>query len=119
MWIRRHPLSGLFAVLLALMVQLGAGASVPRIDPISGATLCHAANDTRDVPSPAPSHESDCPICPLCIALHATSAILASVSATPLPPVARVVVKTELPPPTAPPSPHRPPSQPRAPPIFS
>jgi hypothetical protein len=117
---RRFPLHGLFAVLLALMAQLGAGASVPRIDPISGAALCHAADDAGGAPSPAPSHESDCPGCPLCIALHAPSVILASVSARPLPQVTVVVLRTELPPPsTAPPSPHRPPSQPRAPPIFS
>jgi hypothetical protein len=116
----RSSLFGLFGALLALMVQLGAGASVPRIDPISGTALCHADDGAGGAPSPAPFHGSYCPICPLCIALHAPSAILASVSATPLPPVAAVVLKTELPPPsTAPPSPHRPPSQPRAPPIVS
>jgi hypothetical protein len=117
---RGGRLFGLFGVLLALMVQLGAGASVPRIDPISGAALCHAADDAGGAPSQAPSHPVDCLLCPLCIALHAPSAILVSVGATPLPSGATVVLKTELPPPsTAPPSPHRPPSQPRAPPIFS
>jgi hypothetical protein len=118
---RRFSLSGLFAVLLALMAQLGAGASVPRIDPVTGiATLCHAADDAGGAPSQPPSHTTDCLLCPLCIALHAPSVILVSVGATPPPSGAVVVLKTELPPPsTAPPAPHRRPSQPRAPPIFS
>jgi hypothetical protein len=118
---RRFPLHGLFAVLLALMAQLGAGASVPRIDPVTGVgALCHTQDDADGAPSQAPSHPADCPVCPLCIALHAPSVILASAGPPPLPPVIVVVLKIELPPPsTAPPSPHRPPSQPRAPPIFS
>ena len=42
MFSRRFPLTGMFAVLLALMAQLGMGATVPRVDPISGvAPLCH------------------------------------------------------------------------------
>jgi hypothetical protein len=116
---RRFHLSGLFAVLLALMAQLGAGASVPRIDPVAGVeTLCH---DIGGAPSQVPSHHpADCPVCPLCVALHAPPAALAAVIAVPAPRAIVVAVKTELPPPsTAPPAPHRPPSQPRAPPIFS
>jgi hypothetical protein len=118
---RRFHLVGLFAVLLALMAQLGAGASVPRIDPISGvAALCHMDDETGGAPSQAPSHPADCPVCPLCIALHAPSVILASASTVPMPPDGWVVLRTELPPPsTAPPALHRPPSQPRAPPLFS
>jgi hypothetical protein len=116
---RRFHLSGLFAVLLALMAQLGAGASVPRIDPVAGVgVLCH---DTGGAPSQVPSHHpADCPVCPLCVALHAPSAALAAVIAAPVPRAIGAVVKAELPPPsTAPPAPFRPLSQPRAPPIFS
>ena len=112
---------GLFAVLLALMAQLGAGASVPRIDPIATAKmLCHAEEDTGGAPLNGPSHSGDCLVCPLCVALHASSVTLVMVVTTSAPPDTGIVIKTELPPPsTAPPAPHRPPSQPRAPPIFS
>jgi hypothetical protein len=118
---RRFHLHGLFAVLLALMAQLGANASVPRIDPVAGVgVLCHSEDATGGQPSHAPVHPADCPLCPLCIALHAPSVILASATTIPVPPAAVVVLKTELPPPsTAPPAPHRPPSQPRAPPAHS
>jgi hypothetical protein len=118
---RRFHLHGLFAVLLALMAQLGAGASVPRIDPVAGiGVLCHAEDDAGGTPSKAPGHPADCPICPLCVGLHVAPMMLASVGMTVVPAVAGVVLKTELPPPSiAPPAPHRPPSQPRAPPIFS
>jgi hypothetical protein len=119
---RRFPLLGLFAVLLALMAQLGAGASVPQIDPVSGAeALCHTGEDAGGAPSKAPSHPADCLVCPLCVALNAPSANLVPASIdTPRPRAVEVVLKTELPPPsTAPPSAHWPPSQPRAPPISS
>jgi hypothetical protein len=118
---RRFHLHGLFAVLLALMAQIGAGASVPRFDLVAGSgTLCHTENDAGGAPSKAPGHPDDCPLCPLCAALHAPSITLTSAIATPVPNTVGVVLKTELPPPsTAPPAAHRPPSQPRAPPIFS
>jgi hypothetical protein len=118
---RRFHLHGLFAVLLALMAQLATGATVPRFDPVSGiAALCHGDDEAGGSPSQAPSHPADCPVCPLCVALHAPSVLLPAASIRPLPPTVFVVLKTELPPPsTAPPSPHRPPSQPRAPPTVS
>jgi len=103
---RRFQLSGLFSVLLALMAQLGAGATVPRLDPIAlitgAASLCHVADDAGGTPNPAPAHSSDCLVCPLCAALHAPAA--------PLPSGVRILT---------PPSPNRPPSQPRAPPAYS
>lgn len=116
---RRFHLPGLFAVLLALMAQLGAGASVPRIDPVAGVgILCHT--DDNGAPSKTPGHPVDCPLCPLCVALHAPAVPLVSAAAAVTPPSTVVVLKTELPPPsTAPPAAYRPPSQPRAPPIFS
>jgi hypothetical protein len=107
--------------LFALMTQLGLGASVPRIDPISGlVAICHTQDGsaTDRVPSPAPGHPAGCPICPLCVALHAPPAMLASAQAITPPAGGWTVIRSELPPPaTAPPALHRQPSQPRAPPI--
>jgi hypothetical protein len=102
------------------MAQLSVGASVPRIDPVAGVgALCHPEDYTGGTPSKAPSHPPDCPVCPFCIALHASFALV-PVTDSPLPPAVMVAFRSELPPPaTAPPAPHRPPSQPRAPPIFS
>jgi hypothetical protein len=118
---RRFHLHGLFAVLLALMAQLGAGASVPRFDPIAGAgTLCHTEDGAGGTPSKAPSHPDDCLVCPLCVALHAPSVVLITANTPLLSRTVGVVRKVELPPPsTAPPALNRPPSQPRAPPILS
>jgi hypothetical protein len=118
---RRFHLHGLFAVLLALMAQLGVGATVPRLDPIAlltgVASLCHADDEA---PNPAPAHSSDCLVCPLCAALHAPAAVLPSAGVILAAPVAAGERRAELPPPsTAPPAPQRPPSQPRAPPAYS
>jgi hypothetical protein len=117
---RRSKL-GLFVVLLALMAQLGTGASMPRIDPVMTAgTLCHTEDDTGGAPSPGPSHPADCPVCPLCAALDVQQAALASTAQTLTPPAVLAVRRSELPPPsTAPPSSQHPPNQPRAPPTFS
>jgi hypothetical protein len=120
---RRFPLSGLFAVLLALMAQLGTGASVPRIDPVAVAgVLCHTEDDTGGTPTQTPGHPAGCPLCPLlCGTLHAQAVGLLLSGAPGLkPPAVLAAGRTGLPPPaTAPPAPHRPPSQPRAPPVFS
>jgi hypothetical protein len=117
---RRFPLSGLFAVLLALMAQLGAGATVPRIDPVAAAgVLCHTDDDTTP-PAHGPAHPADCPLCPMCATLHTQQAVLVSVAPRLTPPSMLAVRRAELPPPsTAPPALHRPPSQPRAPPTVS
>ncbi len=121
---RRLNLHGLFAVLLALMAQLGVGATVPRLDPIAlvtgAAQLCHVDDDAGGTPNHAPGHPADCLICPLCAALHAPPATLVSGPPELAPPGVAVVIRSELPPPsTAPPAPRRSPSQPRAPPIGS
>jgi hypothetical protein len=115
----RFRLSGLFAVLLALMAQLGAGAAVPNIDPVAAAgVLCHTDDDTP--PAHGPAHSPDCLVCPLCITLHAQQVVLASAPPELTPPPVPAMRRAELPPPaTAPPSLHRPPSQPRAPPTAS
>jgi hypothetical protein len=113
-------LSGLFAVLLALMAQLGAGATVPQIDPIAAAdVLCHT-DDNGAPPANGPAHPADCLLCPLCATLHSQQAVLLSAVPGLTPPSVLPVRRAELPPPsTAPPAPHRPPSQPRAPPAVS
>jgi hypothetical protein len=117
----RFHLSGLFAVLLALMAQLASGASVPRFDVLATAgVLCHIDEDTSGAPLQAPGHPADCPLCPLCVTTHVQSAALVSAPAILTPPAVLATVRAELPPPsTAPPSSYRPPNQPRAPPIFS
>jgi hypothetical protein len=121
---RLVPVPGLVAALLALMIQLGIGARVPRLDLLlqiaEAETLCHGSDGAGGPHVPAPMHPLDCLVCPLCLALHAPPA-------TPVsdPPVftrsaGAAVIRPELPPPsTAPPGPQRPPSQPRAPPIAS
>ncbi len=116
---RRFHLSGLFAVLLALMAQIGAGATVPRIDPIAAAgVLCHT--DEGSAPAPGHGHPADCLVCPLCAALHTQQAMLLSVAPRLTPPSVLAVRRAELPPPsTAPPALPRFPSQPRAPPTAS
>ena len=120
MLMRRFHFSGLFAVLLALMAQLGAGATVPRIDPVAAsAVLCHT-DDRGNPPAHGPNHSPDCPVCPLCATLHVHQAMLTSAAPKLMPPRVQVTRRAELPPPsTAPPVLHRTPSQPRAPPTFS
>jgi Protein of unknown function (DUF2946) len=115
----RFHLSGLLAVLLALMAQLGAGAAVPRIDLVAAAgVLCHT-DDTGNPPAHGPTHPSDCLVCPLCATLHAQQAVLVSEVPALTPPPVVAIDRAELPPPsTAPPALPRPPSQPRAPPTV-
>jgi hypothetical protein len=121
---RRVSVHGLLAVLLALMAQLGISATVPRLEPlaqvISAEMLCHAPDGAGDAPAPVPMHPLDCLVCPLCVAVHATSMILVCDAGVRVPSAAVVVLRSELPPPsTAPPSSDRSPSQPRAPPSIS
>jgi hypothetical protein len=113
-----------WTALLALMAQLGAGASVARLDPLTqivGAELpCHASNGVGDTPAPTPLHPLDCMACPLCVALHSSPAALAPNVAILTPTATVVVLRSELPPQsTAPPSRPRAPHQPRAPPAVS
>ena len=122
---RRVPLYGLLAVLLALMAQLGIGASVPRVGvfaQIAGAEapLCHAADERGPNPAQPPIHPADCLVCPLCIVVHTPAATLMCEGVVAINRGVVTVLRPELPPPsTAPPTHHRLPSQPRAPPIYS
>src|SRR3954465_9308958 len=118
----RVPVRGLVAALLALIVQLALGATVPAAQArraIAEAPICHT--DETGGTAPAPAHLPDCLACPFCAAVHASATvILPSVSGpapgarpSPLP-------RPELPPPaTAAPSIAWPPNQPRAPPTYS
>jgi hypothetical protein len=113
---------GPVAALLALMVQIGIGASVQRPDRLAQIigveTLCHASDDAGGPPGPAPAHPFDCLFCPLCAALHAPAPTPVSGMPIPAAPAAGIGVRADLPPPsTAPPLPQRPPGQPRAPPV--
>jgi hypothetical protein len=115
----RFRSSGLFAVLLALMAQLGAGATVPRIDPVAMAgVLCHTDNGDK-APVHGPFHPADCTVCPLCAPAHTQPAMAAPGAPALSPSSVLTVLRPELPPPaTAPPSLPRAPSQPRAPPTL-
>lgn len=120
----RFHLSGLLAVLLALMAQLGAGATVPRLDPLTtlaGAeALCHGDDDSGGRPDQGPAHSPDCLVCPLCAIAHASATPLVPVAPGLLKPRLAATRRMELPPPsTAPPAPYRSPGQPRAPPAYS
>ena len=117
----RFHLSGLFAVLLALMAQLGSGSSIRRFEDLEAVgVICHTDDDSRNAPSQAPAHKTDCPLCPLCITAHVQAAALVSASPILTTPALLAAARAELSPPsTAPPSAHRPHGQPRAPPIFS
>ena len=114
---RRFHLAGLIAVLLALMAQTVAGGSVPAMDSLAGVSaICHTGDGA---PPPPPGHPVDCPVCPLCIAMHVSPVMVASADAIMAPSGNWMVVRSGLPPPsTAPPVLHRPPSQPRAPPLI-
>jgi hypothetical protein len=118
---RRSNLFGVLAVLLALIAQLGTGASIPRVDPVAAAgVICHIADDSGGTPSDGPTHPADCPVCPLCATLHVQPTALVSEALVVTPPTLLAIRRSELPPPsTAPPATPRPPSQPRAPPILS
>src|SRR6185437_6840992 len=68
----RHTLTGILGALLALMVQIAVGATVPQTDPVasvfSAETLCHA-----DQPSDGSDHKAPplaCLVCPFCVVVH-------------------------------------------------
>jgi hypothetical protein len=117
----RFRMFGLFAVLLALMAQLGAGATLPRVDPVAAASvLCHSDGNDSQVPTHGPNHPSDCPICPICASLHAQVIALTPGPPLLMGPAIQATLRLDQPPPsTAPPALRRIPSQPRAPPPIS
>jgi hypothetical protein len=83
----RFRLVGMFAVLLALMAQLGAGASVSDMPRMHLAAICHISGGPGGQKSPAIPGQ-DCPICICCI-----GTVLAAVLPVPmvsLPPQAAI-----------------------------
>src|SRR5690242_12153100 len=117
---RRFHLHGLFAVLLALTMQLVVGAEVPRLDPAVQVAdveaLCHGTDDAGGAPAKAPVHPVDCLIHACCIAAH-PQLPLVPLPPDLAPPHVRVVQRAELPPRSrAPPARSWSPTQPRAPP---
>lgn len=119
----RLSIHGLFAVLLALAVQLGVGATVPRTDSLARlagmATLCDSGDHGPTDGVPTPHDPSACLLCPACVVVHTATVVLlpATISLK----VPRIVLaRPELPPPaTAPPSLAARPFQSRAPPVLS
>ncbi|WP_325599788.1 hypothetical protein [Rhodopila sp.] len=114
---RRFP--GLLAALVALMVQIALGTTVPKPDPVAAVfsteTLCHPqpASDGSNHRAPP----LDCLVCPFCLALHAAAAVALPDVPAVRPPGSRLVLHAPAPfvQATAPPVP-RLPGQPRAPP---
>jgi hypothetical protein len=116
----RHTLTGILGALLALMVQIAVGATVPQTDPVasvfSAETLCHT-----DQPSDGSDHKAPplaCLACPFCVVVHAQAVALPSAPVLRPPSAKRLrVVLPDMavsPPPSLP----RPPGQPRAPPLV-
>ncbi len=106
---RRIPASGLFLVLLALVVQLAFGAVVPRPDIAMAlnetGVICRAASPSDSTTPPAHHHHMpDCQFCPLCVSLATPGIVLPG--AAPRPPLPQIVAFRRPglpPPPTAPP----------------
>jgi hypothetical protein len=119
----RRYLCGLFAVLLALAVQLATRADVPRPNPMAQLAgveiLCHGASDAGGAPAKVPVHPGDCLACPFCVAGSPTIPVIPSPPDLALPRVT-LAQRPELPPPPrAPPFRLWSPTQPRAPPAVS
>lgn len=117
---RWSALPAVMAMLLALAVQLGLGAIVPRVEPLlqlaATQTLCHPGTPGQ----PQPPHPSECLLCAFCVAVHAPATMLAAATWQKLPALRIARAEAGLPPPArAPPSPFRPPHQPRAPPTLA
>jgi hypothetical protein len=111
----------LFIGLLALVVQLATNATVP-VAPLlaaaDGVPICHGDQDPVD--TPAPDHRNDCTLCPVCVVLASSAALLsADGPALPLPRYAAIGLAAPPPPATAPPSLRWHAQQPRAPPSIA
>jgi len=121
---RRYHLHGLFVVLLALVMQLAVGASMPCLSLIGEVTEaeapCHETHDTGGAPTKVPVHPADCLACSLCCAMQPPISLV-PVPPNLTPPRIQHAHRTELPPPARAPPPPRSwsPSQPRAPPSVS
>ena len=121
---RRIPASGVFLVLLAVVVQLAFGAIVPQPELAlvleGGGVICHAAAPSDGPPPAQHHHMPDCQFCPLCMSLTTPCSVLPG--AAPHPPSPQVVAfrRPGLPPPaTAPPVAALLSAQPRGPPTLA
>ncbi len=105
---RIRPSWRLLLALLALVAQLAMGASVPPVLDIvaGGVPICHGSDQPLD--TPAPHHEGDCVLCPICAAIGSPSAFLAATEPTlPLPRAPVIALAAPPPPATAPHATHR------------
>ena len=119
---RRHHSLGLLFALLALLVQLGVGVSVPRGNPDAGVAaataICHTDGDAAGGSAPVAPHTPDCAICPLCVTVASAGFVVPDDG--PAIRTSRTVVigRAAVPPQAAaPPSQPRFAAQPRAPPF--
>ncbi|HEY8289360.1 MAG TPA: DUF2946 family protein [Acetobacteraceae bacterium] len=122
MRLRRISPLGLLFTLLALSVQLAAGAVVPPAQAMQSlavaGTICHTGDNPADQAPSTPHHPANCLLCPVCGTLASHVAPL-PLDAPLLPPPSRRAIALQSPPPpaTAPPLPSRSNAQPRAPPL--
>jgi hypothetical protein len=104
---RRTSATGLFFALLALVMQLASGATVPRMEALAAlagaATICHA-HETSDEAPRSPHAPADCLFCPLCVSLSAPALANSASPLLPAPPMVVVARAAVLPPSTAPPT---------------
>ena len=117
---RSSPIGRVLA-LLALVVQLAAGALVPAVQAAGPIPICHTGDDTSGPATPAPAHPPGCLLCPGC-PTHAASVSLLTPGAITVPApnavvlggTGRFILTT-----TAIPPPPRPAAYPRAPPSLA
>ncbi|HXT78768.1 MAG TPA: hypothetical protein VN702_04325 [Acetobacteraceae bacterium] len=120
---RRLPLLGLLLALLALSVQLAAGAVVPPAEAVQSlavtGAICHSGDTPTDQTPAAPHHPAACLLCPVCATLASHAAPL-PLDGPILPPPRSMAIALASPPPpaTAPPPALRGDAQPRAPPVL-
>lgn len=104
---RRISAAGLLFALLALVVQVASGATVPRVAALAAiadaTTFCHLHETSGQGPA-KPHNPADCPICPLCVSLTAPAFAIMADPVLPMPRVIVVAPTVILPPATAPPA---------------
>ena len=117
---RSSPIGRVLA-LLALVVQLAAGALVPAVQAAGPIPICHTGDDTSGPATPAPTHPPGCLLCPVC-PTHAESVSLLTPGPITVPAPRAVVLggAGRVTPITAAiPQPPRPAAYPRAPPSLA
>jgi hypothetical protein len=83
---RRCP-AAMFAMLLALAMQLAAFAVAPEAEAaeLGAAPICHAGSEGNSAPARQHHHSRDCALCPLCVAMTIPAPALGAGPALPAP----------------------------------